>query len=191
MKVAIIVRSTLHTVKGGDTYQVISTAEGLRKAGNIADIKLTTEKIAYDQYDLLHFFNIIRPADILYHIHKTNKPFAVSPILVDYSEFDKYHRKGIAGVMFRFLSSSAIEYVKTLSRWLFGRDSLKTKSYIWLGQNSSINKILKKAAIVLPNSVMEHESLVKKYKDVPGFIVVPNGVDPEVFHFDPGIPRDP
>src|SRR5215470_17044460 len=104
MKVAIITRSTLHTVKGGDTYQVIRTAEGLKNLGITADIKLTNELIAYDQYDLLHFFNIIRPADILYHIHKSNKPFVVTPIFVDYSEFDKYHRGGLLGIIARFLS---------------------------------------------------------------------------------------
>src|SRR5215471_12791620 len=133
MKVAIIARSTLHTVKGGDTYQVIRTAAGLRKIGITADIRLTNETIAYDEYDLLHFFNIIRPADILYHIHKTDRPFIVTPILVDYSEFDKYHRGGFAGFIFRFLSPTSIEYVKTISRWLLGKDALKSKSYLWKG----------------------------------------------------------
>ena len=40
----------------------------------MADIKLTNEKIDYSKYDLLHFFNITRPADILYHLEKSSLP---------------------------------------------------------------------------------------------------------------------
>ena len=54
-----------------------------------ADILLTSQDIDYESYDLLHFINIIRPSDILFHINKTKKPFVLSPILVDYSEYDK------------------------------------------------------------------------------------------------------
>src|SRR5215471_12881365 len=133
MKVVLIVRATLHAVKGGDTYQVIRTAEALGKRGIIADIKLTTDHIEYQLYDLMHFFNVIRPSDILYHIQKCNKPFVVSPLLVDYSEFEKYHRQGISGIIFRYLGRNTIEYAKTVARWMLGKDVLKSKSYLWKG----------------------------------------------------------
>ena len=103
IKVAMIVRSTLYTVHGGDTIQALQTARSLRTQGIKVDIKLTNEQIDYNSYHLLHFFNITRPADILYHIKKTDLPFVVSTILVNYSEYDKYHRKGISGMLFRFL----------------------------------------------------------------------------------------
>ena len=73
MNVLFVVRSTLFTVKGGDTTQVIETAAQLRLLGVETDIKLAGEKIDYSPYDLLHFFNIIRPADILVHIKKSKK----------------------------------------------------------------------------------------------------------------------
>src|SRR5215831_4504406 len=191
MKVVLIVRATLHTVKGGDTYQVIRTAEALGKKGIIADIKLTTDDIEYQDYDLLHFFNIIRPSDILYHIRKSHKPFVVSPLLVDYFEFEKYHRKGISGTIFRYLGRDAIEYMKTLARWLLGRDVLRTKSYLWKGHRRSIMEILKKASMVLPNSAMEYENLVALYRKAPPYTIVPNGVDNEVFHFPTNQQKDP
>ena len=97
MKIALITRSTLYKVYGGDTIQILETAEELRNLGIKVSIFLSHEKINYEDFDLLHFFNLVRPANILYHISKTNKPFVVSPILVDYSEYDKHHRKGFSG----------------------------------------------------------------------------------------------
>ena len=85
MRVAIIARSTLHTVPGGDTVQAVQTARHLKDLGVTVDVKLSNEAIDYSQYDLLHFFNIIRPADILYHSKKSGKPYVVSTISVSYT----------------------------------------------------------------------------------------------------------
>src|ERR1700737_1129383 len=73
MQIAFIARSTLYAVQGGDTFQVIQTARHLRKLGIRVDVKLTHEKIDDERYDLLHFFNIIRPADMLCIIRKGEK----------------------------------------------------------------------------------------------------------------------
>src|SRR6185312_10943478 len=113
MKVAFITRSTLYTVPGGDTVQATETARNLVDIGVSAEVRLTDEHIDYNQYDLLHFFNLTRPADILFHSKKANKPFVVSTILCNYSEYDKYHRKGI-GSLFSFLPGDRIEYLKTV-----------------------------------------------------------------------------
>ena len=112
MKVAFITRSTLYSVPGGDTVQVLQTAKHINLLGINADIKLTNENINYNEYNLLHFFNITRPSDILYHTSKTKKPFVISTIFIDYSQYDKYHRQGIAGMFFRFLS-----FVQLLERF--------------------------------------------------------------------------
>ena len=191
IKVAMIVRATFYTVKGGDTIQVLQTAAHLAAYNVSVDIKLTNEKINYKQYDLLHFFNISRPADILYHIRKAGKPFLVSTILVDYSEYDKYHRKGFAGKIFRFLNADSIEYVKTISRWLFGKDKLMSLAYVWKGQRRTIIEILKQASLLLPNSHSEYRRLVQRYNCNTDHIVVPNGIDPGLFKFDRTIEKDP
>ncbi|TFF38208.1 glycosyltransferase family 4 protein [Mucilaginibacter psychrotolerans] len=183
MKVAFITRSTLHTVPGGDTVQVMQTAKHLAGLGLQVDIKLANEVIAYQEYDLLHFFNIIRPADILYHSQKARKPFVVSTILCDYSEYDKHQAKGIRALL-GLLPGNIIEYVKTIARWLLGKDHLSSISYLWLGQRKSIQKILREATLVLPNSVSEYERLIKAYKHRPQYQVIPNGVNPGLFHND-------
>jgi len=190
MKVALIARSTLYTVPGGDTIQIKETAKNLNKLGIETEICLTTNKIKYNNYDLLHFFNITRPADILYHINKTNKLFVISPNFIDYSEFDKHYRHGIAGWIMNKLPGNANEYLKTVSRWLLGKDALRSKEYLWRGQKGGIRKILKKASWLYPTSEMECVALRKKYRFECGYSVIPNGIDPVIFHANNDILKD-
>ena len=106
MKIAFITRSTLYSVPGGDTEQIVQTARFLKEMGIGVELFLTTEKIDYSKYDLLHVFNITRPADILSHIAKTSKPVVVSTILVDYTEYDMQHRKGLPGFVLRLFPAA-------------------------------------------------------------------------------------
>jgi glycosyltransferase involved in cell wall biosynthesis len=191
MKIAFITRSTLYSVKGGDTFQLINTARQLKQLGIDVDIKLTNQQVPYEQYDLLHFFNIVRPADIICHINRSQKPYVVSPNLVNYYEYDQLYRKGIAGSLFRFLPKNSIEYVKTIARWLQGNDVLMTTSYVWKGHKQSIKKILRQAALVLPNSTLEYEQLAEFGSPLPGYSVVPNGIDPALFSWNNQQPKDP
>jgi len=190
MKVAIIARSTFYAVPGGDTVQALQTARELISLGVDTEVKLANEDIVYDRYDLLHFFNIIRPADILYHSRKAGKPFVVSTILCNYSEYDKFHRKGLAA-LFSFLSADHLEYLKTLARWLMGKDHLSGKSYLWKGQRRSIIEILNRAVMILPNSESEYQRIVQGYMQQVKYLVVPNGADPLLFQYDPSIKKDP
>jgi glycosyltransferase involved in cell wall biosynthesis len=189
MKVAFITRSTLYTVPGGDTVQVVQTARQLNDMGISVDILLSKEVIAYDKYDLLHFFNIIRPADILYHSKKAKKPFVVSTILCSYSEYDKYHRKGI-GILFTYLPGDSVEYLKTIARWVLGKDHLSSFDYLWKGQRKSIIEILGRATLILPNSHSEYNRVQQTYPGKVNHIVVPNGINPEKFPFNPAIKKD-
>ena len=186
----MILRSTLFTSRGGDTIQALETARLLRNYGYAVDIRLTTEKINYNQYSLLHFFNITRPADILCHIKKTKLPFVVSTIAVNYSEYDRLHRTGTAGFALRFFHGDAIEYVKVIARWIAGKDKLMSLRYLVRGQKSSIHEIIDKAAMVLPNSASEHKRLMKSYACKTRCMIIPNGVDTELFRYDPGIEKD-
>jgi len=181
MRVVFIVRSTLFTVPGGDTIQVQETALALRNAGVEADIKKASEKIDYEMYALLHFFNIIRPADILVHIQRSNKPFVVSTILIDYSIYDKQQRSGLAGKLFRLLPAGGIEYAKSLYRFLLRRDRLPSISYLWKGHQGSINEILKKTKAVLVQAQEEYDDLVKLYHTSPAFSIIHNGVNTAMF----------
>lgn len=190
MKIAFITRSTLYTVPGGDTEQIVQTARFLKKSGVTVDLFLTNEKIDYAAYDLLHVFNITRPGDILYHLSKTNKPVVVSTILVDYTEYDMHHRKGFSGLALRLFPGGTNEYIKTVARWLLRKDNLQSKSYLWKGQEKSIKEILQKASLLLPNSQAEYEKLVGLYGMKKKYSVIPNGVDSSVFFPTPLAEKD-
>lgn len=181
MKVAFIIRSTLFTTPGGDTIQVNETAMHLKEIGVEVDIRTTDEKINYNSYNLLHFFNITRPADILVHIKRSQKPFVVSTILIDYSDYDKKQRHGLPGKMLSLLSADGIEYLKTIYRWVTGKDKLVSAAYLWMGQRRSIKNILGKTKEVLVQSEEEYTELLKRYSVVPEYAVVHNGVNTSVF----------
>ncbi len=189
MKAALITRSTLYSVPGGDTVQVVQTARQLVQLGVDAEILLSDAHIDYDQYDLLHFFNITRPADILYHSKKAKKPFVVSTILCDYTGYDKHHRKGI-GALFGYLAADTIEYLKTMARWVLGRDKLASLEYAWKGQRKSIMEILQRAKMILPNSTSEYRRLLQVYPNKVEHLIVPNGVDPYLFQYDSELKKD-
>ncbi|OOQ57278.1 glycosyltransferase family 4 protein [Mucilaginibacter pedocola] len=181
MKVAFITRSTLYSVPGGDTVQVVQTAGHLAAIGVDVEIKLANEAIPYADFDLLHFFNITRPADILSHSARAKKPFVVSTIMCDYSEYDKYHTKGLRALLGK-LPAGSIEYFKTIARWFLGKDKLASMAYLWLGQHNSIKKILREAALVLPNSLSEYRRIVGTYAYRSEYKVVTNGINTSLFN---------
>jgi glycosyltransferase involved in cell wall biosynthesis len=191
MRVAYITRSTLYKVHGGITVHVLETAKQLSKLGIEVSVIPTHESIDYNDFDLLHFFDIPRPANILHHIKRSNKPYVITPILIDYSEYDQQHRTGISGAIFRYFSPVANEYIKTVSRWLLGKDRLPSKSYLWKGQHKSMRHVLEQAKMILPNSRSEYDQLNKLFPLDKPCMIIPNGVDDQLFHPDPSTTKDP
>ena len=182
MKILFISRSTLFKDRGGDTIQVQNTAEYLRKIHVHVDIKLCNEEIDYSSYDLIHFFNIIRPADILRHIERSKKLYVVSPIYVDYSEYEKKARGGMLGILFRFISPDSIEYAKVIARFVLNQEKIISPFYILLGQRRSVKRIIRRCSMLLPNSNSEYNRLVKHYRTENAFKVIPNAIDPFLFN---------
>ncbi len=182
MKVLFLARTTLYSVSGGDTIQIESTAKYLRKLNVTVDIRLSNEKIDYSAYDLFHFFNVIDPEDILGHAIKCGKPYVVSTIYVDYSEYDKHHRKDIIGVLSKFFSYNSVEYFKTLGKFLFKNEQVSSPYFFIKGHRNSIKYILRNAACLLPNSNNEYLRLTRDFGIASKHIVVPNAVDTTIFN---------
>lgn len=181
MNILFISRATLYKDRGGDTVQVLNTASHLRELGVTVTIRLCNEEIDYAPFDLIHFFNIIRPADILRHAGRSAKPFVISTIYVDYSEYEKKNRAGLAGLVFRIFPPDLIEYIKVIARWLVNGEKIVSPSYLLLGQKRSIRRLIRRCAMLLPNSHSEYERLKKNYGAGPAYKVVPNAIDPLLF----------
>lgn len=191
IRAAIIVRSTLFTVRGGDTIQVVNTAHHLRELGIEAEIITCGEELDDDQYDILHFFNLIRPADILRYAMRTRLPYVVSPVWIDYAEYDQVYRAGTSGAILKAMPRHTVEYAKTIGRWLAGRDRLHSKQFLWKGQRGSIEAILRGASMLLPNSHSEFNRLSAAFLHNVPYLKVNNGADDKLFSDEGKEARDP
>ncbi len=181
MKVAFISRASLFSDKGGDTIQLINTATELKILGIEVDVFLADQNPDYSKYDLLHFFNIIRPDDILPHITRGHVPFVVSTIFVDYSEYEKKARQGLSAFLFRFLPPNLIEYLKALARFAVNGVKIKSRYFLLNGQKKSIRKIVRMTQMLLPNSKSEYERLSHAYDIQKKYRIIPNGIDKILF----------
>lgn len=181
MKILFLTRSTLYNIFGGDTVQINATAKYLRQLGVEVDIHLGSTKIDYSQYDLLHVFNIIRPADILPHLLRSGKPYVVSTIFVDFTEYEHYHRHGLASLITKSLSTDKLEYLKTIARWLKNGHSMPGLNYLLQGHRKAVKQVAKNASLLLPNSENEYKRFTTHYDINTSYKVIYNGVDPTLF----------
>ena len=189
LKVAFIVRSTLFKVVGGDNLQAVNTASELNKLGVDVDIIRANEKIDYSKYDLLHLFNIIRPADHLKHIKKAKKPVVISTIYLDYSEFDQEGRGSFQNKLLSILGKDGAEYLKNNIRFIKNQDKLVSLGYLW-SHKKAVEKILSQVDLLLPNSTSEFLRLSKDYKVEVPYHVVPNGINTDIFKKIPNLTRE-
>lgn len=190
MKVLFVNRGSFDLVKGGDTIQMNCTAKELRKIGVQVDIySIKFGLINYENYDLIHFFNITRPSEILTHISKTNKPFVISTIYVDYSFYKKLPYSFSRKWATKLFGSDGIEYVKAVSKHILRKEKIIFKKYFFWGQHKAIVEILKRAHHLLPNSTSEYQRFLKKYPNTQKWTNIPNGIDLHKFLIDPRIVR--
>jgi len=185
MRVAFISRNTLFSGKGGDTVQIVETARYLGKLGVRVDIYKSSDPIDYGVYDIVHGFNVIRPADLISHFENFKKIKVLSTIYVDYSEYEKRARGGLAGFVFRHIDSDLIEYLKAVVRRFVNGEKSFNRKYLLSGHRNTLKRLLKLSDVLLPNSESEYKRLLARYKIPRPYRVVPNAVDPDLFgHFD-------
>lgn len=181
IKVLYISRSTLFSSPGGDTVQMLKTKEFLERNFNvIIEVQPKSDAIDYKNFDLIHFFNIIRPNNILPFI-KSEIPYVVSPIFVDYSEYDQEVRGGRLAKISYFLGNDKTEYIKSIVRWIINSEHPGSFYYLIRGYRKSIQKVLKNCSALLPNSESELKRLKSDYVFNCEVDIVPNAVDTTFF----------
>lgn len=188
MKVLFQSRTTLFTVFGGDTVQLLKTKEYLEKLGVEVDIstELTPDLTGYD---ILHLFNLARPQETWPQIKNAKKqgiPIALSTIYMSYQEYDRKARTGIARYIAKSLTKYQIEYLKIVARALKNKELNKgVLSLFFLGYKRTQKKICKNVDLFLPNSKSEMQQVIK---DFPlknyNYTTVPNAVDLKIFNYE-------
>ena len=84
-------------------------------------------------------------------------------------------------IMTNAFGIDGIEYLKTTVKHVLGQDPVKYYPFFWLGQNRSIQRVLKNASCLLPNSLSEYSRLQNRFKTTIPYHIVTNGVDFEKF----------
>jgi glycosyltransferase involved in cell wall biosynthesis len=181
MKILMLARKTLYTGNGGDTVQVLKTAEYLRKRGHLVDVVLNGEHFKTEGYDIVHFFNVIRPADLLVHLPRIKVPIAVSTIYVNYLEVDKLSSGRFYNFLLGLFGKNGMEYTKTIGRWLLNNEPFPGWKYLLKGHANSVKYIAQKASVLLPNSESEANRFEKDYQISRPTTVVPNAIDTSIF----------
>jgi glycosyltransferase involved in cell wall biosynthesis len=184
LKILFLSRASLFSVRGGDTVQVTKTAEALQQSGVSVDIRLCNEKrIDYSCYDLIHFFNIRHPADMLFHIEQSKLPYVISTIYVDYARPANRKSSGLKDGILNLFGSDAQEYIKTMGKSIFNGEKIVSGNYVWRGHKRSVRWILSNAAWLLPNSENEYRRLLNAYRVEKKYSVIPNGADTSLFNY--------
>ena len=168
MNVLFTSRSTLFSQPGGDTLQVEQTAKYLREIGHHVDIKLCGEKIDVTKYDIIHFFNIIRPADLKLKVPK-HIPLIASSIYHDYSEYDSKYRSAFSKVLYKLFGKFGMEYIKVNLRWLNGSDKFPGLKFLLSGNRKSIKALLKQSQFMFTTSHQEAELINKDIGFIPAY----------------------
>jgi len=185
LKILFLSRGSLFSVRGGDTVQVTKTAEALQQSGVTVDIRLCNEKkIDYSGYDLIHFFNIRHPADMLFHIEKSKLPYVISTIYVNYAKPPNRKSSGLKDGILNLFGSDAQEYIKTMGKSILNGEKIVSGNYVWKGHKRSVRWILSNAAWLLPNSENEYKRLLNAYQIEKKYSVIPNGADTSLFNYN-------
>jgi glycosyltransferase involved in cell wall biosynthesis len=196
MRVLLQSRKTLFTVPGGDTIQVLKSAEYLRLAGALVDVSTDLEPNV-EQYDLVHLFNLTRTQETLAqakHARRHGKPILLSPIYVDYSEYETNARTGVAGVIARSVSPSTREYLKIAARSVLnGELNSGSLRVLVFGLRSSQRELIRMTSWLLPNSESEMQRVKRDFPEAlqHNYTVIPNAVDIRLFREagDPAVPH--
>lgn len=162
MKIALISRSTLYTQPGGDTVQVEHTAIGLKKLGHNVFIILAGQKLPHE-VELIHGFNLGRPADLLPYFKTFKGKKVLSTLYVDYSSADTNRFPKLS----RILGMHGMEWFKTILRGLNNSDNFPCISFLFQGQKKSMLQLLSKADLVITSTMSEFER-IQQWNSIQG-----------------------
>lgn len=188
MKVLFITRPTVFSGPGGDTVQLEKTKQYLEELGCRIDIADCAEP-NLEGYDLVHFFNLRNPQDLLYNVRRVKAkgiPSVLSTIWGSYIECDRKERKGIQKWIANNIAECKVEYLKAIARVLINRNFHKGMlTYLITGHLNSQKEIASSVDVLLPNSPTElervrHDMALPQAKGNS----IANAVDLNVFDFD-------
>ena len=191
MKVLWLVRRDLEEHLGGDTIQILSTAEKLRERGHTIELCADTHPdLGVGEFDLVHLFHLDRLWENLPHLRRLKaqrRPVVLSPIWWPTDEYDARGREGVQGWISRTFGARTYPTLKVLQRslppWL--RGGLRPSSRPPLSFGCGARELLDGVSVVLPNSRAEASAIKRRFGWTGEVVVVPNAADSTYF-----VPRE-
>jgi glycosyltransferase involved in cell wall biosynthesis len=171
MRVLVVPYPGTFELVGGHVTQQIETARALRRADVDADIGTIYDAIT-DRYDVVHAFGDVRP---LLQRGRPKGKFVVTPVY--------FPRRIVLGPLFR--SASRASMLKTRMRH---RASPFRHPREWRKRRADFREMhdaLRKADVVVVNSVAEGELLERDGSSIKNLHVAYSGVAQETFEGDP------
>lgn len=185
MKILILIRKGYKSSPGGDAVHALKTAQYLRKAGIQVEVVESGENLNLYKFDLLHFFNLGRPYDLLPYLSRLRVPLVVSSLFVDYFEYDVRGRCWPIRDLLALMGRNGADYIKAFFKMALGQIPIRNQHYLKLGHRNSICKILENAQCLVATTGSELERIYK-YAGILPFCteIVPLGIDPLFFSKD-------
>lgn len=181
MRVLWLVRGDLSSQPGGDTTQILRTADALRSMSCAVDL-CGDSRPDLTGYDVVHLWHLDRLWENLPHarrIRASGIPAVLSTIFWPGGEFDRVGRRGLQGILSRGLGSSIYQNLRLLQRWTL-HALVPPRAARWsappLGFRKAACELLASMRAILPNSRAEADAIEQTFgKGVPA-VIVPNAV---------------
>lgn len=182
MNIGLLARKTLFSQPGGDSVQVVHTAEALQRFGHRTFIIKAGDPLP-EELDLLHFFNIGRPADALPYFERFKGQKVISTVYVEYATADRQRFP----FLFSLFGEHGMEYIKTIARARNKTDRWPELSYLLKGQRKSMMYLLNHCDRIITSSMSELQRM-STWAKLPGkslrdrHRLVPLGINSDFIH---------
>ncbi len=182
MRVLWLVRRNLTDHPGGDTVQILQTAQALRDRGIAIEMHYSMPD-NLSGYDLAHLFHLDRLWENRPHadaLSRAGLPMVLSTIYWPTEEFDRHGRTGWQGRLARVTGTRGYRDLWLAQRW--GMHALREPSMahfrrpLWRFRHESA-ALLRHARVILPNSDAERRAIASLFGVERPCVVVPNAVD--------------
>ncbi|MCL2330847.1 MAG: hypothetical protein FWC56_06055, partial [Phycisphaerae bacterium] len=194
MRVCWLVRENLLEQPGGDTTQILQTAEALRRsgAGDNSDVRepitidfVSSRRPDFAGYDLVHLFHLDRLWENEPHcrqLQAQRRPAVLSTIYWPADAFDRGGRAGLQGLLARAIGSEGYRSLRLLQRWALDLRRAFRQGGVhrptWNFRRSA-RYCLETMSVLLPNSRAEQEVIEAELDVQRPTVVVPNAVGQE------------
>lgn len=184
MRALWLIRDDLTAQPGGDTTQILETAEGLRRLGVRVDLRADVRP-SLGGYDVVHLFHLDRLWENEPHcrrIRAAGLPAVLSTIYWPADDYDRGGRGGLQGLLARTFGSDAYRSLRLVQRWAMGlprqmRSASLSRPTWSFGRSARF--CLQTMRAILPNSLAEQQIIERTLGVQRPAVVVPNAVSDE------------